>query len=60
MVQATSAPLVSRATVHIRLLDQNDNPPVLPDFQILFNNYVTNKSATASQRGDRPHPSPRP
>ncbi|XP_008587228.1 PREDICTED: cadherin EGF LAG seven-pass G-type receptor 1, partial [Galeopterus variegatus] len=44
VVQATSAPLVSRATVYIRLLDQNDNPPVLPDFQILFNNYVTNKS----------------
>ncbi|XP_034297968.1 cadherin EGF LAG seven-pass G-type receptor 1 isoform X2 [Pantherophis guttatus] len=44
VVQATSAPLVSRATVHIRLLDQNDNPPVLHDFQILFNNYVTNKS----------------
>ncbi|XP_058164928.1 cadherin EGF LAG seven-pass G-type receptor 1 isoform X2 [Dasypus novemcinctus] len=44
VVQATSAPLVSRATVHLRLLDQNDNPPVLPDFQILFNNYVTNKS----------------
>uniref|UniRef100_A0A8C6FYI7 Cadherin EGF LAG seven-pass G-type receptor 1 n=1 Tax=Moschus moschiferus TaxID=68415 RepID=A0A8C6FYI7_MOSMO len=44
VVQATSAPLVSRATVRIRLLDQNDNPPVLPDFQILFNNYVTNKS----------------
>ncbi|XP_053055503.1 cadherin EGF LAG seven-pass G-type receptor 1 isoform X3 [Acinonyx jubatus] len=44
VVQATSAPLVSRATVHICLLDQNDNPPVLPDFHILFNNYVTNKS----------------
>nr|XP_036862660.1 cadherin EGF LAG seven-pass G-type receptor 1 isoform X3 [Manis javanica] len=44
VVQATSAPLVSRATVHVHLLDQNDNPPVLPDFQILFNNYVTNKS----------------
>nr|XP_051684094.1 cadherin EGF LAG seven-pass G-type receptor 1 isoform X2 [Oryctolagus cuniculus] len=44
VVQATSAPLVSRATVHVRLMDQNDNPPVLPDFQILFNNYVTNKS----------------
>ncbi|XP_074128198.1 cadherin EGF LAG seven-pass G-type receptor 1 isoform X2 [Sminthopsis crassicaudata] len=44
VVQATSAPLVSRATVYIRLVDQNDNPPVLPDFQVLFNNYVTNKS----------------
>ncbi|KAL4834130.1 hypothetical protein H8958_018799 [Nasalis larvatus] len=44
VVQATSAPLVSRATVHILLVDQNDNPPMLPDFQILFNNYVTNKS----------------
>uniref|UniRef100_A0A8C9K3T4 Cadherin EGF LAG seven-pass G-type receptor 1 n=1 Tax=Panthera tigris altaica TaxID=74533 RepID=A0A8C9K3T4_PANTA len=48
VVQATSAPLVSRATVHIRLLDQNDNPPVLPDFHILFNNYVTNKSNRSS------------
>uniref|UniRef100_A0A2K5EZN3 Cadherin EGF LAG seven-pass G-type receptor 1 n=1 Tax=Aotus nancymaae TaxID=37293 RepID=A0A2K5EZN3_AOTNA len=46
VVQATSAPLVSRATVHILLVDQNDNPPVLPDFQILFNNYVTNKSSS--------------
>uniref|UniRef100_K7FSG0 Cadherin EGF LAG seven-pass G-type receptor 2 n=1 Tax=Pelodiscus sinensis TaxID=13735 RepID=K7FSG0_PELSI len=44
VVQATSAPLVSRATVHVRLLDQNDNPPVLRNFEILFNNYVTNKS----------------
>ncbi|XP_069485338.1 cadherin EGF LAG seven-pass G-type receptor 1 isoform X3 [Ambystoma mexicanum] len=44
VVQATSAPLVSRATVHIRLLDKNDNDPVLEDFEILFNNYVTNKS----------------
>nr|XP_027810409.1 cadherin EGF LAG seven-pass G-type receptor 1 isoform X1 [Marmota flaviventris] len=44
VVQATSAPLVSRATVRVHLLDQNDNPPELPDFQILFNNYVTNKS----------------
>uniref|UniRef100_A0A674K493 Cadherin EGF LAG seven-pass G-type receptor 2 n=1 Tax=Terrapene triunguis TaxID=2587831 RepID=A0A674K493_9SAUR len=46
VVQATSAPLVSRATVHIRLLDQNDNPPVLRNFEILFNNYVTNKSSS--------------
>uniref|UniRef100_A0A8C5MSH5 Cadherin EGF LAG seven-pass G-type receptor 1 n=1 Tax=Leptobrachium leishanense TaxID=445787 RepID=A0A8C5MSH5_9ANUR len=44
VVQATSAPLVSRATVHIKLLDKNDNYPVLQDFEIIFNNYVTNKS----------------
>lgn len=44
VVQATSAPLVSRATVHIRLVDMNDNEPVLQNFEILFNNYVTNKS----------------
>ncbi|XP_066525030.1 cadherin EGF LAG seven-pass G-type receptor 1 [Hoplias malabaricus] len=44
VVQATSAPLVSRATVHIRLVDVNDNEPVLQNFEIIFNNYVTNKS----------------
>ncbi|XP_061523757.1 cadherin EGF LAG seven-pass G-type receptor 1 isoform X2 [Phycodurus eques] len=44
VVQATSAPLVSRATVHIRLMDMNDNLPELKDFDIIFNNYVTNKS----------------
>uniref|UniRef100_A0A4W5NWW5 Cadherin EGF LAG seven-pass G-type receptor 1b n=1 Tax=Hucho hucho TaxID=62062 RepID=A0A4W5NWW5_9TELE len=44
IVQATSAPLVSRAIVHIRLLDVNDNDPVLRDFEIIFNNYVTNRS----------------
>ncbi|KAK1790015.1 hypothetical protein P4O66_002330 [Electrophorus voltai] len=44
VVQATSAPLVSRATVHIRLVDINDNDPVLHNFEIIFNNYVTNKS----------------
>ncbi|XP_049616876.1 cadherin EGF LAG seven-pass G-type receptor 1 isoform X5 [Syngnathus scovelli] len=44
VVQATSAPLVSRATVHIRLMDMNDNLPVLKDFDIIFNNYITNKS----------------
>ncbi|KAM6985970.1 cadherin EGF LAG seven-pass G-type receptor 1 [Aplochiton taeniatus] len=44
VVQATSAPLVSRATVHVRLLDVNDNDPVLQNFEIIFNNYVTNKS----------------
>lgn len=43
VVQATSAPLVSRATVHIKLVDKNDNVPVLKNFQIIFNNYVTNK-----------------
>uniref|UniRef100_A0A3P9H6T8 Cadherin EGF LAG seven-pass G-type receptor 1a n=1 Tax=Oryzias latipes TaxID=8090 RepID=A0A3P9H6T8_ORYLA len=44
VVQATSPPLVSRATVHIRVVDMNDNQPVLQDFEIIFNNYVTNKS----------------
>ncbi|XP_072797323.1 cadherin EGF LAG seven-pass G-type receptor 3 isoform X2 [Vicugna pacos] len=46
VVQATSTPLVSRATVHVRLVDQNDNSPVLNNFQILFNNYVSNRSDT--------------
>nr|XP_048713462.1 cadherin EGF LAG seven-pass G-type receptor 3 isoform X2 [Caretta caretta] len=46
VVQATSAPLVSRATVHIKLIDQNDNSPVLRNFQILFNNYISNRSNT--------------
>ncbi|XP_012575696.1 PREDICTED: cadherin EGF LAG seven-pass G-type receptor 3 isoform X1 [Condylura cristata] len=46
VVQATSATLVSRATVHVRLVDQNDNSPVLNNFQILFNNYVSNRSDT--------------
>ncbi|KAM4722755.1 cadherin EGF LAG seven-pass G-type receptor 3 [Rhinophrynus dorsalis] len=46
VVQATSAPLVSRATVHIKLIDQNDNSPVLKNFQILFNNYISNSSNT--------------
>uniref|UniRef100_A0AAY4BX72 Cadherin EGF LAG seven-pass G-type receptor 1 n=1 Tax=Denticeps clupeoides TaxID=299321 RepID=A0AAY4BX72_9TELE len=44
VVQATSAPLVSRAVVHIRLVDVNDNSPVLKDFEIIFNNYISNKS----------------
>lgn len=44
VVQATSPPLVSRATVHIRVVDMNDNQPVLQDFEIIFNNYITNKS----------------
>ncbi|XP_048865233.1 cadherin EGF LAG seven-pass G-type receptor 1-like isoform X2 [Brienomyrus brachyistius] len=44
VVQATSAPLVSRTTVYIKLVDVNDNDPVLRDFEIIFNNYVTNKS----------------
>ncbi|XP_053103347.1 cadherin EGF LAG seven-pass G-type receptor 2 isoform X2 [Hemicordylus capensis] len=46
VVQATSAPLVSRATVHVRLLDKNDNIPVLKNFEIIFNNYITNKSSS--------------
>ncbi|KAB5571510.1 hypothetical protein PHYPO_G00225740 [Pangasianodon hypophthalmus] len=44
VVQATSAPLVSRAIVHICLVDVNDNYPILQDFEIIFNNYITNKS----------------
>ncbi|XP_019328267.1 PREDICTED: LOW QUALITY PROTEIN: cadherin EGF LAG seven-pass G-type receptor 2, partial [Aptenodytes forsteri] len=44
VVQATSAPLVSRATVHVRLRDANDNSPQLKNFEILFNNYITNRS----------------
>uniref|UniRef100_A0A8C2GDI2 Cadherin EGF LAG seven-pass G-type receptor 1b n=1 Tax=Cyprinus carpio TaxID=7962 RepID=A0A8C2GDI2_CYPCA len=46
VVQATSAPLVSRATVHVLLVDVNDNVPVLQDFEIIFNNYITNKSSS--------------
>ncbi|KAK5610636.1 Cadherin EGF LAG seven-pass G-type receptor 2 [Crenichthys baileyi] len=46
VVQATSAPLVSRATVHIKLIDKNDNMPVLKNFQIIFNNYVTDTSSS--------------
>ncbi|XP_062320603.1 cadherin EGF LAG seven-pass G-type receptor 2 isoform X2 [Osmerus eperlanus] len=46
VVQATSAPLVSRATIHIKLVDKNDNVPVLKNFQIIFNNYVTDKSSS--------------
>uniref|UniRef100_A0A3P9M048 Cadherin EGF LAG seven-pass G-type receptor 2 n=1 Tax=Oryzias latipes TaxID=8090 RepID=A0A3P9M048_ORYLA len=46
VVQATSAPLVSRATVHIKLVDKNDNLPMLKNFQIIFNNYVTDKSSS--------------
>ena len=46
VVQATSAPLVSRATIRIRLVDQNDNRPTLQDFQIIFNNFVSNRSNT--------------
>ncbi|XP_009999187.1 PREDICTED: cadherin EGF LAG seven-pass G-type receptor 2-like, partial [Chaetura pelagica] len=46
VVQATSAPLVSRATVHVRLRDVNDNPPQLQNFEILFNNYITNQSGS--------------
>ncbi|XP_037628924.1 cadherin EGF LAG seven-pass G-type receptor 3 isoform X2 [Sebastes umbrosus] len=44
VVQATSAPLVSRATIRIRLVDQNDNWPTLQHFQIIFNNFVSNRS----------------
>uniref|UniRef100_A0A674HIM0 Cadherin EGF LAG seven-pass G-type receptor 2 n=1 Tax=Taeniopygia guttata TaxID=59729 RepID=A0A674HIM0_TAEGU len=46
VVQATSAPLVSRATIHVRLCDTNDNSPQLKNFEILFNNYITNRSSS--------------
>ncbi|XP_068774552.1 cadherin EGF LAG seven-pass G-type receptor 2 isoform X2 [Struthio camelus] len=46
VVQATSAPLVSRATVHVCLRDTNDNSPQLKNFEILFNNYITNHSGS--------------
>uniref|UniRef100_A0A8C9W1B0 Cadherin EGF LAG seven-pass G-type receptor 2 n=1 Tax=Scleropages formosus TaxID=113540 RepID=A0A8C9W1B0_SCLFO len=46
VVQATSAPLVSRATVHVKLIDKNDNPPVMKNFQIIFNHYVSNASGS--------------
>uniref|UniRef100_A0A8C3RDR0 Cadherin EGF LAG seven-pass G-type receptor 2 n=1 Tax=Cyanoderma ruficeps TaxID=181631 RepID=A0A8C3RDR0_9PASS len=46
VVQATSAPLVSRATIHVRLRDTNDNSPQLKNFKILFNNYITNRSGS--------------
>ncbi|XP_064589329.1 cadherin EGF LAG seven-pass G-type receptor 2 isoform X4 [Zonotrichia leucophrys gambelii] len=46
VVQATSAPLVSRATIHVRLRDTNDNSPQLKNFEILFNNYITNRSGS--------------
>ncbi|KAM6289159.1 LOW QUALITY PROTEIN: cadherin EGF LAG seven-pass G-type receptor 2-like, partial [Aegotheles albertisi] len=46
VVQATSAPLVSRATIHVRLRDVNDNSPQLKNFEILFNNYITNRSGS--------------
>ncbi|XP_058711892.1 cadherin EGF LAG seven-pass G-type receptor 2 isoform X2 [Poecile atricapillus] len=46
VVQATSAPLVSRATIHVLLRDTNDNSPQLKNFEILFNNYITSRSSS--------------
>ncbi|XP_077340579.1 cadherin EGF LAG seven-pass G-type receptor 2 [Lithobates pipiens] len=40
VVQATSAPLVSRATVRVRLVDVNDNAPTLSNFRVAFNHYI--------------------
>ncbi|XP_068125539.1 cadherin EGF LAG seven-pass G-type receptor 2 isoform X2 [Hyperolius riggenbachi] len=40
VVQATSAPLVSRATVKVRLIDVNDNAPSLSNFRVVFNHYI--------------------
>ena len=38
-VKATSTPFFNIATVNIHVLDQNDNSPILEDFDIYFNNY---------------------
>ncbi|XP_078595188.1 cadherin EGF LAG seven-pass G-type receptor 2-like isoform X2 [Branchiostoma floridae x Branchiostoma japonicum] len=38
-VQARSMPLFSEAIVNIHIQDENDNIPVLQDFEIVFNNY---------------------
>ncbi|XP_071784509.1 cadherin EGF LAG seven-pass G-type receptor 2-like isoform X3 [Asterias amurensis] len=38
-VKATSTPFFNLAKVNIHVLDQNDNSPILEDFDIYFNNY---------------------
>ncbi|XP_022101231.1 cadherin EGF LAG seven-pass G-type receptor 2-like [Acanthaster planci] len=38
-VKATSTPFFRLATVNIHVEDQNDNSPILEDFEIFFNNY---------------------
>lgn len=40
IVHATNVPYFAEATVHIQVLDVNDNAPILGDFEIYFNNYV--------------------
>ncbi|XP_054751092.2 cadherin EGF LAG seven-pass G-type receptor 2-like [Lytechinus pictus] len=39
IVHATNVPYFAEATVHIQVLDVNDNAPILGDFEIYFNNY---------------------
>ncbi|KAF6198555.1 hypothetical protein GE061_008303 [Apolygus lucorum] len=39
VVRATSAPLRSDAHLTVIVTDVNDNAPVLPDFQVIFNNF---------------------
>lgn len=38
-VRATSSPFFKDATLIIHVLDVNDNPPVLENFEVIFNNY---------------------
>ncbi|XP_073973404.1 protocadherin-like wing polarity protein stan isoform X2 [Rhodnius prolixus] len=39
VVRATSAPLRSDARLTVVVTDINDNAPILPDFQVIFNNF---------------------
>ncbi|XP_014243159.1 protocadherin-like wing polarity protein stan isoform X2 [Cimex lectularius] len=39
VIRATSAPLRSDARLTVVVTDVNDNAPILPDFQVIFNNF---------------------